>query len=683
MFRRNKKENKAKLEHKLYLARENPEPIFDLSDCGIRDVPTGIYSLCKVFLKQSLHLEHNHLSSLSGGGNLKDLCLLKVLDLRDNAFTTITQEICFLTNLMELYLSDNLIKKLPSTLCDLKKLQILDVSNNSLKDLPENLGNLVNLRMLNIQLNGLKKLPKSLCYAQRLVDIKLNASNFIYPPVEVAEMGTEPIMKYLCQDSDIEYAPTNTFEDEATSSKDAVDALEDSFKAKIWNLEKIKEQKLQDFLELERQNELHQRQEFELALAMKANRQKLLTDISEQQTKLDLQLAKVQQLKDTERFRLIEQLHQVEQNADFAIKQLLALDRAPLAQLIEQEREEEERILAAANQYNQQLRKDDVLQAMQELLDKETKKFIKYNENRSETTKSILEYEVQSDSHLTEILQNQDLQKTHLISELQNDVDLQKAAVATLLEISDARSWGLVQQLRMVESQLAALTKIELNRRKLQMDEQIDDLDEKRCKLSIMLMELLEQQAERRSQLLKTLRNMEKRRTIEDFWLCQYQQLLERIPSSISDAQKNIDPRLGSALLMNGVLHCLPFLAHLVQAEGDVANITEEDLENAGVIHSNDRRRILDAFHCYLKEQPIHSTPTTPSAPVLEVATAPEGGVSAPITEGECVICMEINCEVVFVPCGHLCCCFACSNAVGTCPMCRTEIHSKIRVYTN
>ncbi|KAK4877286.1 hypothetical protein RN001_009792 [Aquatica leii] len=686
MFRRNKKENKAKLEHKLYLARENPEPVFDVSDCGISDVPSGIYSLCKVFLKQSLHLEHNRLSSLSGGGNLKDLCLLKVLDIHDNAFVTIPQDIGFLTNLLELYLNDNHIKKLPSSICGLKKLQILDLSNNMLKDLPEDLGNLTNLRRLSIQENKISRLPKSLSGAQRIQDIIVTTSNLVYPPTEVANEGTESIMRYICQDCGIEYVHPSSLEDAKIDleSKDTVDAFEDSFKAKIWNLEKIKEQKLQDFLEIEKRNELHQRQEFELATAMKANREKLLTDISEQQLKFDLELAKVQQMKDTDRFRLIEQLQEVEQNADFAIKQLLALNREPLTQLLEQEKIEEERLIAAANQYNQKLCKEDVLLAMQELLDQETKKFAKYNESRTETTKSILEQEVQSDSHLLDVLQNQGLHKAQLISQLQDDVDLQKAAVGALLEIGDARSWGLVQQVRMVESQLAALTNIELNRRKLKMDDQLTDLSEKRCQLSMMLMDLLEQQAERRTQLLSTLKSMEASKKIEDFWLCQYQQLLERIPHSISEAQKNIDPRLGSALLMSGVLHCLPFLAHLAQTEGDVANISEEELENAGVINARERSRILEAFHSYLKQCAL-SEPTAivPSAPVLEAASASESKTVAKTSESECVICMDAYCEVIFVPCGHLCCCFNCADPLHDCPMCRGEIERKIRVYSN
>lgn len=48
-------------------------------------------------------------------------------------------------------------------------------------------------------------------------------------------------------------------------------------------------------------------------------------------------------------------------------------------------------------------------------------------------------------------------------------MEIQKAAVGALLERSDARSWGLVQQIRLVESQLAALTAIEIDKRKLKL----------------------------------------------------------------------------------------------------------------------------------------------------------------------------------------------------------------------
>lgn len=80
---------------------------------------------------------------------------------------------------------------------------------------------------------------------------------------------------------------------------------------------------------------------------------------------------------------------------------------------------------------------------------------------------------MENDTKLSYILQNQDEHKTDLINQLIVDSDLQRAAVGTLLERGDARSWGLLQQIRLVENQLALLTHIELNRKKLQIDQHV------------------------------------------------------------------------------------------------------------------------------------------------------------------------------------------------------------------
>ncbi|KAJ8927930.1 hypothetical protein NQ314_019560, partial [Rhamnusium bicolor] len=197
MFRRNKYVNKAKLEHKLYLARENPEPVFDLADCYLHDVPSGIYSLCRVFLKESLRLENNCLSSLSGGGQLKDLYLLKILNISNNSFHSLPDDIYLLKSLRECYINNNRIKKLPDNITKLINLKILDVSNNVLKILPENIGNLVKLTHLNISGNPLKHLPKSISKSQGLKLLELD-KDFIYPPSSVVESGTESILKYIC-----------------------------------------------------------------------------------------------------------------------------------------------------------------------------------------------------------------------------------------------------------------------------------------------------------------------------------------------------------------------------------------------------------------------------------------------------------------------------------------------------
>ncbi|XP_030753759.1 E3 ubiquitin-protein ligase LRSAM1-like isoform X2 [Sitophilus oryzae] len=673
MFRRKKSVNKKKLEHKLYLARESPEPTFDLSDCDLNNVPSGVYSLCRVFCKISLHLQNNQLSSLSGGGDLKDLCNLIILDLHNNLFTLLPADMNTLTNLQELYLQENQLKHLPEACCCLVNLKHLDISKNRLKDLSENIGNLVNLRILKLENNpDLKYLPKSICRAQRLILIELDVEGFLYPPIDIIREGTESIMRYICSDIEFPYVSPNDVEDiqlELPSS-----SLEE--------VDKFQLMKMQEFLEIEKNNALLQKQEIEFSNLHRANKEKLLSSIAAQQTKLDNKLSKIQQKKEYERFHLIEQLQEAENNADEAINKLLALNQEPQIQLLERELEEEQKLIIAVNRHHESLYKDDILAAMQDILSQEAELFKKFDNSRIETSRSILEQELEKDSKLSEILQNQDLQKSNLVAKLLEDSDLQKVAVGTLLERGDARSWGLVQQVRLVESQLLALTNIEIDRKKLKIDEHLNDLSEKRLNLSILLVELLDQQKERRAQLLSTLRAMEEQNTnnVDDFWLRQYQRLLERLPEGLSHAQKNIDQKLAEILLINGVLHCLPFLAKLTQCQSNTKNITENDLIEAGISNAVDRLKIIDALCIYSKEH--LSCEFTPSAPLLENegASAPPLEHITPFNSLECVICMEVECHIIFVPCGHLCCCSNCSLLVAECPLCRACIERKITI---
>jgi E3 ubiquitin-protein ligase LRSAM1 len=435
---------------------------------------------------------------------------------------------------------------------------------------------------------------------------------------------------------------------------------------------------------MERANELLQKQEFELANAQKISKNQLLADITRRQTRLDSKLVKLQQLKEVERFKLVEMVLEAEQRADGAIKQLLALNSEPLAQLLEQEREEEERLLAAADKYNKALRKDDILENMEDLLEQELIRFQQFHDSRVEASKNILEMETHYDYRVTEILQSQDLHKAELLEKLQEDGDLQKVAVGALLERGDARSWGLLQQVRLVESQLAALTFIEMDKRKLEIDHNLNDLSEKRIDLSCLLIDLLEQQKQRRAQLLSTLQTLEEfSSNSEDFWLKQYQRLLDKLPEGLSEAQKNIDPMLAQALLLNGVINCLPFLAKMTQCQYDVENITESDLSEAGITNRLDRMHILDAFQMYKKEKACKSpvTPTAPALPIEEASAPPLDQVTT--MASECAICLDRACEVIFVPCGHFCCCAECPTTLTECPMCRTEIERKIRVVSS
>jgi E3 ubiquitin-protein ligase MUL1 len=55
---------------------------------------------------------------------------------------------------------------------------------------------------------------------------------------------------------------------------------------------------------------------------------------------------------------------------------------------------------------------------------------------------------------------------------------------------------------------------------------------------------------------------------------------------------------------------------------------------------------------------------------------------SGSATESLCVICLEVEPNHVFIPCGHLACCGTCGpNKYKTCPVCRDPTQGVYRVY--
>ncbi|KAJ7515767.1 hypothetical protein O6H91_22G027200 [Diphasiastrum complanatum] len=46
-----------------------------------------------------------------------------------------------------------------------------------------------------------------------------------------------------------------------------------------------------------------------------------------------------------------------------------------------------------------------------------------------------------------------------------------------------------------------------------------------------------------------------------------------------------------------------------------------------------------------------------------------------------CVICLEQDYNIVFVPCGHMCCCSSCSSQLSNCPLCRRRIEQFVKTY--
>lgn len=49
--------------------------------------------------------------------------------------------------------------------------------------------------------------------------------------------------------------------------------------------------------------------------------------------------------------------------------------------------------------------------------------------------------------------------------------------------------------------------------------------------------------------------------------------------------------------------------------------------------------------------------------------------------EEQCCICMTNKKIMAFVPCGHMCTCYNCSEKVKECPLCKENIETKMKIY--
>ncbi|KAG5338137.1 LRSM1 ligase, partial [Acromyrmex charruanus] len=629
----------------------------------------------------------NKLSSLSGGGALCDLSLLTVLDIHGNEFTVLPSDIKHLSSLKELHLQDNNIRKLPNEIVYLNKLIILNVSRNNLKQLPDGIGQLQQLNILDISHNKLLyNLPKSLGYAQQLTSLNIDGLNLSYPPQDILDGGTIVIIAFLANESGVDYSPENSVSEIDISRDMSSDDMQTVYHNKSNDVQEHRQNAL---LEVEKNIKQQQEYEIEMQSMLKAHRKKLLEDVALQQIQLEQELEKVQQERDTNRACLLSYIHNAEKEADNVIKEFLKNseeERQSQAELVEREKQEEMQLLSSCHSEQFLLRTKDTLFAMEKLLDEEmcrTRKWEEHTKYRDCTVQSLLTLEVRNNDHLAQIVHDQEKSRQDLIDRLRRDEVLQKAAVAALLERSDARSWSIIQQMNLVQSQLAALTNIELERRKLEITQQLNEIADKRVALTDILVDLLEQQTNRRTQLLETINTIEQQRGISNvrrdslFWLMQYQSLMEARPQGLLEM---LEPILVRHVAIAGALHCLPFLATLPSLLPDISN---EQLKNIGINCENDRAAIMLAVENYLSEVKLSDSrsPVTASAPLEEASTSDQDDSIQNVNIIECVICFDLQCEVIFLPCGHFCCCSICAEKISAeCPMCRSLIERKVRV---
>lgn len=678
-------DDRAKLERKLYVAKESPEPEFDLSDCNLRQIPSGTYSICKVYRKEYIYLHKNDLHSLEDGGQLSDLYLIKVLNISSNKFSYLPSDIKYLVNVTELYVSDNMLKNITDNIQYMENLQVLDVSNNKLKSLTPVLGKLKYLRKLNITGNReLTEICPELCFARNLMCLELDMEYITFPPVEICQQGTREIMRYLCNKMNVEYSPAAE-EIEVFSIRTSNSLLDPFAKAHSTTWEE------QEASIVAQENKIHK--------IAKEQREKFLSKVLQEQLELDSEIAKVHEQRETERQRLIKAIQDDEKEIECLVNNFIQFEYLKpeiIQQQLAHEQAEHERLLEITKQNYDNVKKSEILKAMEMLLEED--RSIQYSKKHYEDSlnnikQSMLMQDAEIADKVTDLIKAKDQSRTVLVQQFLEDQDIQKAIVASLLERVDARSWSLNQEISLISSHLARLSVIEQEKKKLHIAYNYNELLNQRVQLVNFLDDLFNQQNKRRNQLIQTVKEMENEKSqTNDFWLKNYQKLIESAPKTLLDVGKCLDPVFANYLLQEGVIHCLPFLVKFLFSGDVLSNITLEKLKESGVSLSADRDAIMRAINFYIgiknseNSNANYEQPTSiqPSAPIADVdennCTGVVNVVEESTLESECVICMDAKCEVVFIPCGHMCCCKDCGESVEDCPMCRCSIERTIKV---
>lgn len=563
----------------------------------------------------------------------------------------------------ELFLSNNVLDRLPKSLHRLQRLEILDVAHNQLTSVAE-IKQMDNLRVL--VLNGnqpLRTLSPALSSCASLHDLVVDTDTIEEPPARICELGTKAILNYLMG----ALSATHTTSMDAKPAALAEDALATRLFLDNEHLDRLVEQhldasrksiqaKTNELLASERVAlERNQLAETAVRNEQDARRGLLLKEIRAQQDLQEGQINELNTQKNQNRSDLIRDIVEEEERWRAVVRQSIEVKSFVVDPwLLAQEADEQSRLLDQAKEEQQQLRRQEVLRAMQSLLATELQQVESYQRQKADSSSHVLTQETKQMHLLANVFEGYNRDRDQVVEQILFDESVQRSAVATLIARKDGRSWALVEQMRIIESHLGAISTFELAKRRDGSSEQLSDLAERRVALSQVLVELMAQQDARKRELVEMLTRMERERTDgQDFWLMKYQRLLDTQPANVN-FDSRVDPELGYNFLVNGVVHCLPFLSRLWHVDSlALQEIGDEELKEAGIRSESDRRGILKSIAQFLEKRNGGGTATTTDdkeagATVEAVAQGVEG---APDTDGrrvdqeeqlaECVICMD------------------------------------------
>uniref|UniRef100_A0AAQ4R3I3 RING-type domain-containing protein n=1 Tax=Gasterosteus aculeatus aculeatus TaxID=481459 RepID=A0AAQ4R3I3_GASAC len=687
-FRKRKpsEDSQKRLEYQLCRSKEaGADDVLDISACELSEVPSSAFSICKVLQKKVLILHTNELRSLLPKGcDISTLAALKVLDLHENKLTSLPEDIGKLASLQILTVEKNHLKALPDSIGDLRLLQTLNLKGNSLSALPSSFGSLSSLRTLDLSDNLIVQLPKALVHIRTLESFTLDAATMSYPPAAVCTKGTESIQRFLCSELGEEYFPPSQYllpvlENECgKQSSDCFDGLEEAWQNKFSDYEKRKEQE-----------------------------------------RLELGVCQQQRAQEAERLLVLEKVRQAEGGISSRISNML-MDKnrqkksAEFLQSMEEDRIRLEHLTAITQEEANSLRKKEVAMAMQKMLSDGCAMNLLQEANdfrrRSMATEAHRSME-NMDRKFDKMLSLQVLDKSKAVAHILQEEEIQKAAFQALQLQKDAVHGYIRNQIKLIEGELMQLTRLEIKRRNLDAENLQEVLVEQRTSLSDLLQQLLKQRDQREQELRQVLVEMERKSESnqQNYWMIQYQRLLDAKPLSLRMQEAGVEKELINLICKLSAQHYLPILAHHRVTTEALRHMTSSDLKKIGINEIGIQNALLNwALERYPEgackaaqrdeEAEVTSTALSPCSPQSLPSTSTFQMPSPPLTPGtpitpsapspvegpgcsECVVCMETGSQVIFLPCGHVCCCQICSDALQNCPLCRSSIGQQIRLY--
>uniref|UniRef100_A0A9J8ATN1 Leucine rich repeat and sterile alpha motif containing 1 n=1 Tax=Cyprinus carpio carpio TaxID=630221 RepID=A0A9J8ATN1_CYPCA len=198
-------------------------------------------------------------------------------------------------------------------------------------------------------------------------------------------------------------------------------------------------------------------------------------------------------------------------------------------------------------------------------------------------------------------------------------------------------------------------------------------LADQRTALTDLLQQLLKQKDQREEELRMVLVEMDQKSESnqQNYWMIQYQRLLDAKPLSLRMQEAAVDGDLGNLLCKLSAQHYLPVIAHHRITAEALRHMTTKDLRKV----SKEMQEAGPSTPTAPLQQQL-TPPLTPNTPLTPTAPSPDR-----FSSSECVVCMEHESQVIFLPCGHVCCCQTCSSALQSCPLCRGSISQRVRLY--